>query len=82
MTSASFPRASGSNATKGFSIFLQFLQISQTLRAYYPFGRSWAIEGPFLPSSAHFRPTLRLGPIHVVLRSVEEIEMKMAHFTI
>ena len=57
--------ASGSNPSLGFSIFLQFLENFQTLRANYPFGRSWAIEGPFLIKSPHFRPNLSLGPIHV-----------------
>ena len=50
---------------KCYAFFLQFLENFQTLRANYPFGRSWAIEGPFLIKSPHFRPNLSLGPIHV-----------------
>ena len=46
-------------------IFFQFLENFQTLRANYPFGRSWAIERPILIKSPHFRPNLSLGPIHV-----------------
>ena len=59
------PRASGSIPVLGFSTFLQFLENFQTLRANYPFGRSWAIERPILMKSPHFRPNLSLGPIHV-----------------
>ena len=55
----------GSNPTCVLCFFLQFLENFQTLRANYPFGRSWAIEGPFLIKSPHFRPNLSLGPIHV-----------------
>ena len=58
-------KASGSKQAMGFSIFLQFLENFQTLRANYPFGRSWAIERPILIKSPHFRPNLSLGPIHV-----------------
>ena len=55
----------GSNPGYMLCFFLQFLENFQTLRANYPFGRSWAIERPILIKSPHFRPNLSLGPIHV-----------------
>ena len=72
--------ATGSNPPSGFSIFLQFLGNFQTLRANYPFWRSWAIEGPFLIENLYFRPNLSLGPIHVVPRGHEKFDLENATF--
>ena len=70
----------GSNSAWILWSFLQFLENFQTLRANYRFGRSWAIEGPFLIESLYFRPNLSLGLIHVVPRGHEIFDLENGTF--